>query len=196
MPYALRSALLIVFCALAAGCSEPPTREMDLARGAIDAARAAGAETYAAEEYKAAVEALARAEEAVAQRDYRLALNHALDSRERAQNAAKLAADGRANARSEAEGLLADVTSAVALATVRLQSLEASKTPKEALAPLQKAVADAQAAVTDAGKALATQDYLAASARLRGVAETVRAADAAVAEAAAKPPPRAPRRKR
>ena len=193
---ALRPALLFVLCALAMACSEPPTREMDLARGAIDAARAAGAETYAADEYKAAVTALARAEEAVGQRDHRLALNYALDSRERAQNAAKLAADGRANARSAAEGLLADVTSAMAVAIVRLQSLEAGRAPKAALAPLQKAIADAQAAVTDAGKALATQDYLAAAARLRGVAETVRAADAAVAEALAASPARAPRKRR
>ena len=37
------------------------------------------------------------------QRDYRLALNHALDSRERAQNAAKQAADGKAAARAEAD---------------------------------------------------------------------------------------------
>ena len=193
---ALRPALLFVLCALAMACSEPPTREMDLARGAIDAARAAGAETYAADEYKAAVTALERAEEAVGQRDHRLALNYALDSRERAQNAAKLAADGRANARSEAEGLLADVTSAMAVAIVRLQSLEAGRAPKAALAPLQKAIADAQAAVTDAGKALATQDYLAAAARLRGVAETVRAAEAAVAEATAASPARAPRKRR
>ena len=40
-----------------------------------------------------------KAHDAVAQRDYRLALNYALDSRERAQNAAKDAADHKATAR-------------------------------------------------------------------------------------------------
>ena len=62
-----------------------------------------------------------RAQEAVGQRDYRLALNHALDSRERAQAAAKRAADERATARSDAERLLADTTAAISVATVRLQ---------------------------------------------------------------------------
>ena len=67
---------------------EPPDKEMQQAQGAIDAARAAGADQYAHEEFAAAQEALTHANEAVEQRDYRLALNHALDSRERAQNAA------------------------------------------------------------------------------------------------------------
>ena len=74
-------------------CGEPPDKEMHQAQGAIDAARAAGADTYAPDEFKAAVDALARAQDAVAQRDYRLALNNALDSRERAQNAARMGAD-------------------------------------------------------------------------------------------------------
>ncbi len=51
----------------------------------------------------AADEALKNANVAVEQRDYRLALNDALDSRERAQNAAKLAVDGKAAARSAAD---------------------------------------------------------------------------------------------
>src|SRR5688572_14820112 len=38
---------------LVIGCAEPPTREMDQAQGAIDAAKAAGAEKYAADEYTA-----------------------------------------------------------------------------------------------------------------------------------------------
>ena len=42
--------------------------------------------------YESAVKALKSAQEAVAARDYRLALNYALDSRDRAQTAAKEAA--------------------------------------------------------------------------------------------------------
>ena len=58
---------------------------------------------YARDEFAAAQDLLKRAGEAVAQRDYRLALNYALDSREQAQNAARLAADGKASARVEAD---------------------------------------------------------------------------------------------
>ena len=57
---------------------------MQQAQGAIDAARAAGADQYAREEFTAAEDALKRSHEAVAQRDYRQALNTALDARERA----------------------------------------------------------------------------------------------------------------
>ena len=46
----------------------PPNKEMDQAQGAIDAARAAGAERYAATEYTAATEALKNANDAVAGR--------------------------------------------------------------------------------------------------------------------------------
>ena len=63
---------------------------MDQAQGAIDAARAAGAEQFAKEEFAAAVDSLRRSEEAVTQGDYRLALSLAIDGRGRAQNAAKL----------------------------------------------------------------------------------------------------------
>jgi Domain of unknown function (DUF4398) len=192
----LRVLTCVAAIAVSSGCSDPPTREIHLAQGAIDAARAAGADTYASEELDAAITALQQGEAAIDQRDYRLALSHAIDSRERAQLAAKLAADGKAAARSQAEGLLADVTSALALATVTLQAGEASRAPRTRLAPLRQAIADGRAAVDEAGKALATQDYLGATSRLRGVAETVRAADTAFAtdsRAAAGRTRRAPR---
>ena len=99
---------LILAVLLAVGCAEPPSKEMNQAQGAIDAARAAGADKFATDEFNAAVDALERPNEAVAEGDYRLALNHALDSRERAQNAAKLAVDGRANARGDAERAIAE----------------------------------------------------------------------------------------
>ena len=55
---------------------------MQQARSAIAVARTTGAETYARDEFTAAQDALAQAERAVRDRDYRLALNRALDSRE------------------------------------------------------------------------------------------------------------------
>ena len=138
--YVLLGPALLAIVSLVA-CGEPPDKEMHQAQGAIDAARAAGAETYAPDEFKAAVDALTRAQDAVAQRDYRLALNNALDSRERAQNAAKMAADGKAAARSAAERLLADVTSAIAVSAARLQAAEAARAPKTATDPLKEGLA-------------------------------------------------------
>ncbi len=192
----LRWSVLLFFAVHTVACSEPPNRELHQAQGAIAAARAAGADQYAAEEYTAAVDALRQAEEAVAQRDYRLALDRALDSRERAQAAAKLGASQKAAVRSEAERLLANVTSTIALAAGRLAEAEAARTPKPALDPLRSALASARAAVDDAGKALAVEDYLEARRRLQGVSETLRAAVQAVPPAPPARPTRPARRGR
>src|SRR5919197_6527706 len=100
---ALSMSACIVAAVLAAACGDPPNKEMDQAQGAIDAARAAGADRYATEEYTAATTTLKQANEAVTQRDYRLALNLALESREHAQNAARDAANTRARIRGEVE---------------------------------------------------------------------------------------------
>src|SRR2546430_13034827 len=53
--------------------------------------------------FSAATEALKNAHAAVEARDYRLALNYALDARDRAQAAARDAADRKATARSDAD---------------------------------------------------------------------------------------------
>ena len=98
--------LALVMVILSAGCAEPPNKEMNQAQGAIDAARAAGADRFASAEF-AATDALKRSEEAVTAGDYRQALSHAIDSRERAQSAAKMAVEGRANARGQAERAIA-----------------------------------------------------------------------------------------
>ncbi len=172
--YVLFGPALLAIVSLVA-CGEPPDKEMHQAQGAIDAARAVGAETYAPDEFKAAVDALTRAQDAVAQRDYRLALNNALDSRERAQNAAKMAAEQRAAARSAAERLLADVTSAIAVSAARLHAAEAARAPKAATDPLKEGLASARQATEDAGKALASQDYLGAKARLEGIVASLSA---------------------
>jgi hypothetical protein len=171
---------------LAAACGEPPSKEMHQAQGAIDAARAAGAERYAPEEFQAAVEALQHAEAAVAQRDYRLALNHALDSRERAQNSAREAASERAQARSLAERTLAQVTAALATATAKLDAAAATKVPAKTLAAPRSAIESAQKQVQEAGTLLGREDYVSAQRALAGHAEGLGAAerqiDAAVAE--------------
>ena len=84
--------------AVLAACAEPPTREISQAQGALDAARAAGAEAYARTEFQAADAALKKAHDAVAERDYRQALSFALDAREQARTAAREAAAAAAPA--------------------------------------------------------------------------------------------------
>jgi hypothetical protein len=153
------AACLLAVTLIAAGCAEPPRREMDQAQGAIDAARAAGAAEYAAAELEAAVAALAQADQAVAARDYRLALASALNSREQAQNAAKTAVDARARARGDAERLLAEATATVQRARTRLDTPAVARLPRRTLAPIQKVVRDATTALQEARTALEGEGY-------------------------------------
>lgn len=186
----LPAILSVVLAFLLTACSEPPTREMHQAQGAIDAARAAGAGQYAPEELQAAIDSLRQAEEAVAERDYRLALDRALDSRERAQAAAAEAASQKAAVRSEAERLLAAATSSIALAAERLQAAEAARTRTPAVDELRTALASARADVESAGKALAAEDYLGARATLEGIPKRLEEAMQALAAAPAPRPAR------
>src|SRR3954469_22018809 len=100
---------LAVLAAIAgAACGDPPDKEMQQAQGAIDAARAAGADQYAREEFTAAEDAMKRSHHAAGQRDSRQALNTALDALERAKAAAKESADNKAIARADATRALAE----------------------------------------------------------------------------------------
>jgi hypothetical protein len=180
-----------------AGCAEPPRKEMDQAQGAIDAARAVGAAEYAATEFDAAVSALARAEEAVGQRDYRLALSQALDARERAQSAAREAANRQAEFRSQAEREAAALESAVQAATSRLDTLRDRKVPQPILAATTAAVAAAQQALQEARTRLAAQEFRLAAEALPAPAAQLASALSDLEQAvAALPPAPATRRRR
>ena len=147
-------------CLLVSACSgSPPQKELDRAQGAIDAARAAGAELYAAEPFNAATSALTQANDAVKQGDYRLALTRALDAQDRAQEAARGAADGKARTRSEAEAAVTVAAAAVQRVHTRLTS-ESARVPKQELAALRKYVLGAEASLQKARAALNTGSYL------------------------------------
>jgi Domain of unknown function (DUF4398) len=163
LPASLVAALLVV------GCAEPPNKEMDQAQGAIDAARAAGAEQYAREEYTAAVDALKRAHDAVGQSDYRLALNNALDSRERAQNAARQAADGKAQTRAEVERAHAEVTNLLTVVRARIEVARKTRAPRHVVTAATQELASIEADVQKAGEAMKAGDYLTVRPLLRDI---------------------------
>jgi len=152
---------------------------MDQAQGSIDAARAAGADRYATQQYEAAVKALQSAQDAVAQRDYRLALNYALDSRDRAQRAAKEAASQQAVLRSAAERRLVEVTAALDQAEQRLKAAESARVPRKSLTSARTAIAAAEASLQKAGTNIQESNYKASQDQL---AESAKKLDAAMAE--------------
>ena len=147
---------------LLTACGTPPHKEIDQAQGAIDAARAAGADRLATEEFNAAIASLKLANDAVGQRDYRLALNHALESREHAQNAARVAAETHGRLRGEVERSLAEITALIAQANGRLTTAERTRVTRRVVTDARQSLATANGDVQKAGAAVQAQDFAAA----------------------------------
>ena len=171
--------LSVLLCTIAllvpsAGCSEPPQKEIDRAQQAIDAARAAGAEQYAAETYAAATDALKQSHEAVEQRDYRLALSRAVDAGDRAQEAAKEAADNKAKARRDTETAINAANAALMQLQARIKTAEEARVPSREITPARSTVEDATAALQQARAALAAEDLAGARSAIEGLDDEIR----------------------
>jgi hypothetical protein len=191
-----RLSVLLCTALFAAACSEPPQKEIDRAQGALDAARAAGAEQYAAQTFSAAAGALQQSEAAVQDRDYRLALSLAIDAYERAQSAAMEAADGKARTRGDGERAAAIGAAALRELQTRLAAAEAAKVPARELLPARTTARDAEATLQKVRAMLSSGDYLAAGEALKGLTDTVNTQIRALDEAAAARAARPPRRRR
>jgi hypothetical protein len=179
-----------------AACSEPPQREINSAQAAIDAARAAGAEQFAPESFAAATTALQQSHEAVAQRDYRLALTRAVDASDRAQEAARLAAEGKARARTDAEAAINATNTALQQLEARLKAAEAAHVPPRELAPARGAAQDAAAILQKARTSLSVGNYKDATEAVSGLQEQIRTQIAAVEQATTAKTGRRPPRRR
>jgi hypothetical protein len=162
-----RLAGLLVLPLAMIGCGEPPQREYHQAQGAIEAARAAGAETYAAEELATAEQALKNYDAAVAQRDYRQALNHALHARERAAAAAKQAAADKATRRGEIERLI--VVLAAEAERGRVAANGATRAQESAARNLRQVITETDRALQNARAALERDEIKQAHELLNGL---------------------------
>jgi len=177
-------------------CSEPPQKEIDRAQGAIEAARAAGADQYATEPFTAATTAMQQTHEAVAQRDYRLALSRAVDANERALEAARQAADGKAQAQTHAQALLARGLTAARLLSEQLKAAEAARVPARELEAVRRVHADAQRALQEARAAMAAGTYLVAIRQMQDLPDKIASQTAELTQAIDARGGRAPRRRR
>jgi len=181
---------LALALSLTVGCGgEPPNNEMQQAQGAIDGAQAAGADKYAANEFTAAQQALAHAHDAVTQRDFRLALDRALDSRERAQNAAREAADGKAAARSAAERGLDQAQKSLDAVVAKLAAAETGKVPARLLAAPRTSLDTVKTSLQEVRAGFDKGEYLEVPAKATAATASLAAASAAI-EAVSAPPAR------
>jgi len=157
-------AITTLLPALMIGCGDdPPTKEILQAQQAIDSAREAGAPRYATDDFAAAENALKHAQSSVTGKDYRQALNDALDARDRAQTAAKNAADHKAAAKVEVDRALHDGALAIIDARAKLRAAEAAHRPARVLVALRRGLAEAESDVQEARTAFDKGDYLEAS---------------------------------
>jgi hypothetical protein len=143
----------------AAACSGPPQKEIDQAQTALDSARAAGADKYAASEYDGAAASLQKAHESVEQRDYRQALNYAIDSRQRAQEAQRLVPEAKTRAHDAA---VKDYDRTAARANElqsRLRQAEAARTPAKELQPERATLASARKALQEASAMITAGNF-------------------------------------
>ena len=157
LPIVLIASLMFPACG-----GDPPDKEIQQAQGAIDAAKAVGAEQYARDEYAAAQTALKNANDAVEQRDYRLALNHALDARDRAKTAARQAADRKASARVDADRAIGAATRVLADAQARVKAAEAARTAARTLNDVRRTLTSAERQLQKARASFDGGDYPAA----------------------------------
>jgi hypothetical protein len=169
--------VVVAICTLLflTACSEAPQKEIDRAQGALDAARAAGAEQYAPEPFTAATTAMQQTHEAVQQRDYRLALSRAIDANERALEAVRQAADGKARAQSAADAAITYAATAVRQLDERLKAAESARLTSRETAPARRVRSDAERTLQEARTAVAASNYAAATARLAGMHDRITA---------------------
>jgi hypothetical protein len=165
---------LVCAVVLFAACSEPPKKEIDQAQQAVDAARQAGAEQYAAEAFAAATAALQQAREAVDQRDYRLALSRAVDAGERAHEATTAATDNKAKARSQAEAAINTTNASVIHLQARVKVADEVRVPARELSPARAALKDAEGTMQKARALLAAGNYSAATAAMAALDGQIR----------------------
>lgn len=148
-----------------AGCSEPPTTEHDQAVSAIAAARAAGAEVYAAEDLTAADASLKRYDDFVAQRDYKQALSSALDARDRGFEAARLSAQKKAALQAEADALLQSLGAALVTANAQIKAPHPKSAARQ-VETLRQTVKAANITMQEAGSLIARGELTTAVRRL------------------------------
>ena len=171
--------VIITACLMAACGDDPPNKELQQAQQAIDTARTSGAERYSTDEFAASEAALKRAQAAVVARDYRQALNDALDARDRAQTATNDTTAKKIAAKDATDRLLHDAALAIVDARAKLRAAEATRRSPKLVAGVRRDVGESENHVQEARTAFDNGEYLDAEKLL--VASTVKLSESVLA---------------
>lgn len=148
---------------------------------ALAAARTADTTAYAADELAAAEAALASYDRAVVDRDYRQALSRALEARERANLAPQVAGERKAQARLQADSLLAECNAVLSSLRTRMTATGASRPTSAQLTRLRQATRTKPAQIRVAEAMMTQQSYKDAIATLTPILQSLRQDEAATA---------------
>ena len=132
----MKQRAVLIAALVAAGCDQPPVKEIAAAAQQVERARAAGAERYAPERWKQAETALGLARERLEGRDYRSALSAANDAGESARLAIEATGPAKSAARQNSEVAIVEVRTMLDRATVERTAALKAGVPKASLATL------------------------------------------------------------
>jgi colicin import membrane protein len=169
--------LLVLTVLGLAACSKPPEQAMQAGSAALEQAKAAGAETYAADALQKAQDALNRADAEKKAQDEKFVLFRSYKSSEEMYNQAKAeldaatqaAAAGKEQAKAEAMTAVDDAKAALAAANDALGKAPKSKDTKADLELWANDLGTYATTVTEAETAIASEDYLGAKAKAESV---------------------------
>lgn len=161
------SVLLLLL--LVSGCAKPPTEEIEAAKAAIEAAKAAEADVYAPNEFGAAQSALADAEAKVGNKKYDLAKTSAIQAKEKADAAVTAAGPAKAKAKAEAEQQLTEARAAV----TEVKGMIETAPPKADLGTLKTDVEQVETGLTEADAAYNREDYKGAASKAKAIKRNV-----------------------
>lgn len=169
-----RFSFVLALTLVISACSGPPTKEREQAATALAAATAADAATYAPDELAAAEAALKKYDDAVAQRDYREALNDALQARDRAYESVRQATDQKAALQKQVQTMSGELLGLLKTADARLAGTAAPHATGAAAERLRAAQRAVPPAVQEARSLVEKKDFQGAVRRLTPVIEALR----------------------
>ncbi|MFT5365325.1 MAG: hypothetical protein ACI8V2_000262 [Candidatus Latescibacterota bacterium] len=154
MRSALNFCLILGLTLVVAGCAKPPTQELDAAKSALEAAKAAEAEIYAPDTYRSATNAMNDANAKVEQKDYEGAKTSAVQAKEFADRAKSEADTNKRQTRDEAQAIINRVASGLSDAQTSLATAPRGKGADEDLDQLNADLGQAEANLSTARSSL------------------------------------------
>ena len=157
-----RAGAILAFVVAVVSCGSPPEAELEAAEAALESARGAGAEAYAADAYDRAKNTLSDARAKVEQGDYDAAKTAAIQAKEQADQAKSLAESTKVRVRDEAQAIVTRLSNAIGDASAAVDGAPRGKGADSDLDQLRADLGQAEAELSDARGSLSSSDFNAA----------------------------------